>query len=68
MSMHSVPIGNSLNCGNCGVAGNLTSQTSCGCCTLSQIYPHWNWNSKLNTKLRLEFQVEYGFKLEFQVE
>ncbi len=35
---------------------------------LSQIYPHWNWNSKLNTKLRLEFQVEYGFKLEFQVE
>ncbi len=35
---------------------------------LSQIYPHWNWNPKLNTKLRLEFQVEYGFKLEFQVE
>ncbi len=35
---------------------------------LSQIYLHWNWNSKLNTKLRLEFQVEYGFKLEFQVE
>ena len=35
--------------------------------TLSQIYPHWNWNSKLNTKLRLELQVEYGFKLEFQV-
>ncbi len=33
--------------------------------TLSQIYPHWNWISKLNTKLRLEFQVEYGFKLEF---
>ena len=32
---------------------------------LSQIYPYWNWNSKLNTKLRLEFQVEYGFKLEF---
>ena len=26
---------------------------------LSQIYPHWNWNSKLNTKLRLEFQIEY---------
>ncbi len=36
--------------------------------TVSQIYSHWNWNSKLNTKLRLEFQVEYGFKLEFQVE
>ena len=36
--------------------------------TLSQIYPHWNWNSKLNTKLRLEFQFECGFKLEFQVE
>ncbi len=36
--------------------------------TLSQIYPNWNRNSKLNTKLRLEFQVEYGFKLEFQVE
>ncbi len=36
--------------------------------SLSQIYPHWNWNSKLNTKLRLEFQVEYGFKLEFRVE
>ncbi len=36
--------------------------------TLSQIYPYWNWNSKLNTKLRLEFQVEYRFKLEFQVE
>ncbi len=36
--------------------------------TLSKIYPHWNWNSKLNSKLRLEFQVEYGFKLEFQVE
>ncbi len=31
MSMHSVPVGNSLNCGNCGVAGNPTSQTSCGC-------------------------------------
>ncbi len=28
---------------------------------LSQIYPHWNWNSKLNTKLSLEFQFEYGF-------
>ncbi len=39
-----------------------------GCTTLSQIYPHSNWNSKLNTKLRLEFQVEYGLKLEFQVE
>ena len=36
--------------------------------TLSQIYPHWTWNFKFNTKLRLEFQVEYGFKLEFQVE
>ncbi len=36
--------------------------------TLSQIYPHWNWKSKLNTKLRLEFQLESGFKLEFQVE
>ncbi len=39
--------------------------------TLSQIYPHWNWNSKLNTKHRLEFQFEcgfHGFKLEFQVE
>ncbi len=36
--------------------------------TLSQIYPHWDWNSKLNTKLRLEFHVEYGFKLELQVE
>ncbi len=36
--------------------------------TLSQIYPHSNWNSNLNTKLRLEFQVEYGLKLEFQVE
>ena len=35
---------------------------------LSQIYPHSNWNSKLNTKLRLEFQVEYGLKLEFQLE
>ncbi len=29
---------------------------------LSQMYPYWNWTSKLNTKLRLEFQVEYGFK------
>ncbi len=29
---------------------------------------HWNLNSKLNTKLRLEFQVESRFKLEFQVE
>ncbi len=37
-------------------------------CTLSQIYSHSNWNSKLNTKPRLEFQVEYRFKLEFQVE
>ncbi len=36
--------------------------------TLSQMYPHSNWNFKFNTKLRLEFQVEYGFKLEFQVE
>ncbi len=36
--------------------------------TLSQIYPHWTWNSELNTKLRLELQVEYGLKLEFQVE
>ncbi len=36
--------------------------------SLSQIYPHWNWNPKLNTKLSLEFQFEYGFKLEFQVE
>ena len=36
--------------------------------TLSQIYTYWNWNSKLNTKLSLEYQVEYGFKLEFQVE
>ena len=36
--------------------------------TLSQIYPHWNWNSKLNTKLRLVLQFEYGFKSEFQVE
>ncbi len=35
--------------------------------TLSQIYPHWNSNSKLNTKLSLEFQIEYGFKFEFQV-
>ena len=25
--------------------------------TLSQIYPNGNWNSKLNTKLMLEFQV-----------
>ena len=33
--------------------------------SLSQIYTHWNRNSKLNTKLRLEFQIEYGFKLEF---
>ncbi len=32
---------------------------------LSQIHPHWNWNSNLNTKLRLEFQVKYGFKLDF---
>ncbi len=38
------------------------------CPTLSQMYPHWNWNSKLNTNFRLEFQGEYGFKLEFQVE
>ena len=36
--------------------------------TLSKIYHHSNWNSKLNTKLRLDFQVEDGFKLEFQVE
>ncbi len=36
--------------------------------TPSQIYSHWNWNSKLNTKLGLEFQIEYRFKLEFQVE
>ncbi len=36
--------------------------------TPSQIYPNSNRNSKLNTKLRLEFQVEYGLKLEFQVE
>ncbi len=36
--------------------------------TLSQIHPHWNWNSKLNAKLSLGFQFEYGFKLEFQVE
>ena len=36
--------------------------------TLSQIYPHLNWKSKLNTKLRLEFQVENSFKLESQVE
>ncbi len=36
--------------------------------TLSQLYPHWNWNSKFNTKLRKEFQVEYKLKLEFQVE
>ena len=35
---------------------------------LSQIYPHWNWNPKLNTIFRLELQVEYGFKLELQVE
>ncbi len=32
--------------------------------TLSQIYHHWIWNSKLNTKFRLEFQFEYGLKLE----
>ena len=25
-----------------------------GHATLSQIYPHWNWNSKLNTKFGLE--------------
>ena len=31
--------------------------------TLSQIYRHSNWNSKLNTKLRLELQVEYVLKL-----
>ncbi len=36
--------------------------------TLCQIHPHWDWNSKLNTKLRLEFQIEYGLKLEFQAE
>ncbi len=36
--------------------------------TPSQIYPDSNWNSKLNTKLRLEFQVEYRLKLEFQFE
>ena len=30
--------------------------------TLSQIYPHKIWNSKLNTKLRLELEVEYRFK------
>ncbi len=36
--------------------------------TLSQIYPHSNWNSTLTSKLRLEFQFEYRFKLEFQVE
>ena len=28
-------------------------------CTLSQIYPHSNWNSKLNTKLRLELGMAY---------
>ncbi len=32
------------------------------------MYAHLHWNSKLNAKLRLELQVEYGFKLEFQVE
>ncbi len=32
------------------------------------MYPNLNWNSKLNAKLRLELQVAYGFKLEFQVE
>ena len=26
--------------------------------TLSQNYPHWNWNSKLNAKLSLGFQFE----------
>ena len=26
--------------------------------TLSQIYPHWNWNSNLNAKLKLEFWVK----------
>ncbi len=43
--------------------GNIFSEY-----TLSQTYPRWNWKSKLNTKLRLEIQVEYRFKLEFQVE
>ncbi len=33
--------------------------------TLAQIYPHSKWNSKLSTKLRLKFQVEYRFKLEY---
>ena len=51
---------------------HATSWQVLGCTTetptLSQIYPHWNSNSKWNTKLRLEFQFEYGFKLEFQVE
>ena len=37
-------------------------------CTLSQINPLWSWISKLSTKLRLEFQVECRFKLQFQVE
>ena len=35
---------------------------------IGKIYTHWNWNSKLGTKLSLEFQVECRFKLEFQVE
>ncbi len=47
---------------------HLFTQESSSTHALSQIYPHWIWNSKLNTKLRLEFKVEYEFKLEFQVE
>ncbi len=40
----------------------------CNFPALSRIYPHWNLNSKLNTKLRLESQVECGFKSDFQIE
>ena len=48
--------------------GKLVFRTYKEITALSKIYPHSNWKSKLNAKLRLEFQVKYRMKLEFQVE
>ncbi len=61
---HTVPLKNPSQVRRVLPCSDSTGQQT----TLSQIYPHSNWNSKLNTRLRLEFQVEYRFKLELQVE